>query len=145
MKVTSTILPGINAVWALDAAALPPTSAAMAASRIPVPVFTELMPVPLASTPKAERKAVRDGASCYEEASLWLETAPDFELPPDPAFVVRTVRGETFLLGSSAGSRPTVEQTMTTGTPGGDRAVLTVQAKHKDRAALVPCHIYSTT
>lgn len=141
MNLCAAILPGIRAVWTVDSNSLPQHVAHKAAVGITVHVNSTLRSVPLASTPKAQRKSIADGATRYEEATLTLETSPDFNMQPRPAFVIEIADGRCFLMGTREGPELKVERTVTTGQPGGDRAVAAIEVKQKGLAALVPCTV----
>lgn len=134
--------PGISAVWLVDGDKLPPDVDLLAEVGLPASIMTTMQRVPLTGPGTATRKAVRTGASRFEEAELTFETLPQLLLPRNPAFVVRTPSGDTFLVGSLEEPHATVESIDSTGTPGGSKGAVGYTVKHVGLHALVACRIY---
>lgn len=141
MKTSTQILPGIKAIGWLDCRHLPRRVDLSGICGMPVPIFTDIHPIPFFDEPTCECKTKKDGGGYEDTATLKFLT--DRKLPYGAVlgFVVTDVNDKSFLIGSLEAPRPIVECEQRTGIPSGDAAGYSYEIKHVSIKSMVPCVI----
>ena len=141
MKTSTQILPGIKAIGWLDCRALPRRVDLTGICGMPLPILTDIHPIPFFDEPTCECQTKKDGGGYEDTATLKFLT--DRKLPRGAVlgFVVTDVNDNSFLIGSLETPRPTVECEQRTGIPSGDAAGYSYEIKHVSIKSMVPCLI----
>ncbi|MBD5307152.1 MAG: hypothetical protein HDS14_05950 [Bacteroides sp.] len=141
MKTIISTLPGITDIYIIDASDLPARVDLWCIIRRPVPILTRLTPIPWTDTPTCNLTQERINTGIKQTALLTFKTPAPLPYHKNPAFVIRTPDGNTYLIGSRERPHPTIHTTQTTGAPAADPAALTHTITHKALRTLIPCHI----
>lgn len=132
-------LPGIRHIYSVPITYLVPNITYRALASMSVPVY-----IPPSSRLKFYGDAVCDVTSAddnntrIEKVTLTFHTAKTVPTTP-VAFVIRTVPGDTYIIGTKEAPYPVVKVETTTGSPDGDAALSKVQVTFSARKALVKC------
>lgn len=130
-------LPGITHVYQVPCSSLLSELAYRAEAGIPIPIYRTPLAIPILGDATVELTESDDNNSQIEKVTLTFRTAQRIYTTRPSAFIVRTVEGKAYLIGSRARPYPTVKVTRTTGTPGGDAAAYEVQISLTLRKALL--------
>ncbi len=141
MKTTRQILPGVKAVHWLDCQHLPQRVDLHGICRMPVPVLTALSPVGLFDDAECSCTTEREGGSFQDTATLKFLTHELLPLSLKIGFVVTSVEGKSYLIGSKEPPYPRVKVEQRCGLPGGDSAGYLYEITHVSLKSLVECHI----
>ena len=141
MRTSTQILPGIKAIGWLDCQHLPRRVDLTAICGMPLPILTDIHPIPFFDEPTCECKTKKDGAGYEDTATLKFLT--DNKLPRGAChgFVVTDVNDKSYLLGSLESPHPTIESERRTGIPSGDAAGYEYEIRHIAIKSMVPCVI----
>ena len=106
-----------------------------------IPISLEVVPDEITMKGEAvcEMEQSFDNNSHIEKAKLTFLTLDDVPTYNHPAFVIRTVNGETYLIGSKERPYPTVKITSSTGQPDGDTSVRKFEVSFTAKKALALC------
>lgn len=74
-----------------------------------------------------------------EKSTLEFSTAHPLPEGENLAFVVTTVRGRQYLIGTREGRYPVINYSDTTGTPAGEAAVRAYKITHIAKKSVLPC------
>lgn len=122
METTSTRLPAICRAWTLDCRDLPARVRFSFLMGTPVPLMMPLTPVPLDSGGGyAVSGELTRGRTVFTH-TLNLHTPGRVVLRPWTGFVVETIYGGLYLIGSREEPWPQTTARESAGVPGGDRA-----------------------
>ena len=113
-------LPGINHIYYVNCLHLPADITLRALANIPVGVYTTLNHIGKIGDASCEMEAQFDNNSQVEKASLTFYSLD--ELPTDEhlAFVITTVQGEAYIIGTKELPYPIIKVTRSTGIPDGE-------------------------
>lgn len=135
-----TRLPGITNIAYLSATLLSPDITLRALSGVPVGIFTTLTRVSHIGDAVCETETNFNNNSQLSKSTLTFSTTE--QLPADCilAFVITTVDGKQFLMGTDNLPFPTIKAATTTGTTDGDKAVTKYTVSYENTVSLVPCY-----
>lgn len=131
--------PGITHIYPILAAALVENIAYRAIAGLPVPVYTKAEPIRILGDALCELSEEPDHGSQFQTVTLTFHTTAALDTAAPLAFAVRTVQGDTYIIGGKERPHPTLKVTETTGTPDGDARVREYKVTHKHRKALIKC------
>ncbi|MDE6461256.1 MAG: hypothetical protein K2L32_00585 [Muribaculaceae bacterium] len=141
MKTSTQILPGIKAIGWLDCRHLPRRVDLSGICGMPVPIFTDIHPIPFFDEPTCECKTKKDGGGYEDTATLKFLTSSELPRSAFLGFVVTDVNDNSFLLGSLEYPVPVPECSRSLGLPDGDAAGFLYEIKHVAIKSMVPCMI----
>ena len=121
-------LPGITNVWYILRDDLP--SDVVYRSVAGIPITLEVTPEDIQSY---------DNNSYIEKVKLTFQTLDDVPIYEHPAFVIKTVNDDMYLIGGKERPYPTVKMTSTTGLPDGDNSVCKYEVSFTAKKALALC------
>lgn len=131
-------LPGISRIAYARAEALTPHITLQAIAKVPVGIFAQLSFLPFNKrTALCETETEFDNNSSLETSTLTFyssETLPDGNL----CFVVTSVNGEQYLIGTRETPYPFVKKEQTTGLADGDANTTKYTISYSNRVALIP-------
>lgn len=131
-------LPGISHIAYVSAEALTPHITLQAIAKVPVGIFARLSFVPFNKrTALCETETEFDNNSTLETATLTFyspENLPSGNL----CFVVTSVNGEQYLIGTREAPFPFVKKEQTTGLSDGDANTAKYTVSYSNRVALIP-------
>ena len=106
-----------------------------------IPITLEVVPDEITMKGEAvcEVEQSFDNNSYIEKAKLTFLTLDDVPTYNHPAFVIKTVNDETFLIGSKERPYPTVKISSSTGQPDGDTSVRKYEVSFTAKKALALC------
>lgn len=142
MRKDTQILPGIVRVYLVDSRHLLPNIAERAVAGITIPVMADLTDLDIIGQATCTCQTTRNGNKRTDTAKLKYKSATALPEGIIPAFVVVDANKRAYLIGSKEHPYPIVEQTQSTGTPGGDSAVYEVEVTHKTIRAFPKCDIF---
>ena len=88
-----------------------------------------------------EVEQLYDNNSYIEKAKLTFLTLDDVPTDQHPAFVIRTVNDEYYVIGAKERPYPTVKITRSTGQPDGDTSVRKYEVSFTAKKALALCSV----
>lgn len=133
-------LPGIQKVWYIPCADLPDDVVYRSVAGIPILLLeTPSVSITLKGEAVCEVEKSYDNNSYIEKAKLTFLSLDDAPTYNHPAFVIKTVNGETYLIGSKERPYPTVKITSSTGQPDGDASVRKYEVSFTAKKALALC------
>lgn len=130
-------LPGVASVFQMLTADLVRDIAYRSEAGLLVPVYKKPTAIPILGDAKCELTEQPDNNAQVEKVTLTFRTSHRLDTSQPLAFVVRTVQGQTYLIGTRERPFPTVKVSHTTGAPSGDASVYEVQVSLTHRKALV--------
>ena len=132
-------LPGIQKVWYIPCADLPDDVVYRSVAGIPISLLKiSTVSINLKGEAVCEVKSY-DNNSYIEKAKLQFLTLDDVPTDQHPAFVIKTMNNELYLLGAKERPYPTVKITSSTGQPDGDASVRKYEVSFTARKALALC------
>lgn len=141
MKTTRQILPGVKAVHWLDCQHLPQRVDLHGICRMPVAVLTALSAVGLFDDAECVCTTEREGGAYKDTATLKFLTHELLPVHRKLGFVVTSVEGKSFLIGSKEPPFPQIKVEHRCGLPDGDSAGYFYEITHVALKSLVECHI----
>ena len=131
-------LPGISHIAYARAEALTPHITLQAIAKVPVGIFAQLSFLPFNKrTALCETETEFDNNSTLETATLTFYSSE--ELPTgNLCFVVTSVNGEQYLIGTRETPHPFVKKEQTTGLTDGDANTTKYTISYSNRVALIP-------
>ena len=141
MRTSTQILPGIKAIGWVDCRHLPRRVDLSAICGVPVPILTDIHPIPFFDEPTCECQTKKDGVGYEDTATLKFLTGSELPRSACLGFVVTDVNGNSYLLGSLEAPHPKVESEHRSGKPSGDPAGFYYEIKHVSIKSMVPCII----
>ena len=136
---TCISLPGITKVWCISRDYLPDDVVYRAVAGIPISLEASPISITMKGEAVCEVEQSFDNNSHIEKAKLTFLSLDDVPTYNHPAFVIKTVNGETYLIGSKERPYPTVKITSSTGQPDGDTSVRKFEVSFTAKKALALC------
>lgn len=134
-------LPGIRRIAYADCSLLPPDITLRALSGVPVGIFTTVTEICLQQKASCETEQQLDNNSMLEKATLVFFSLDVLPTHRHLAFIINTVNGDTFVIGTRERPYPTVKITSSTGTPDGDPSVRKYEVSFTAKKSLVLCAV----
>ena len=134
-------LPGIQQVWYILRDYLPEDVVYRSVAGIPISL--EVVPDEIALKGEAvcEVEQLYDNNSYIEKVKLTFLTLDDVPTDQHPAFVIRTVNDEYYIIGAKERPYPTLKITRSTGQPDGDTSVRKYEVSFTAKKALALCSV----
>ena len=134
-------LPGIQQVWYISRNGLPDDVVYRSVAGIPVSVIEQPISITMKGEAVCEVEQSYDNNSYIETAKLTFLTLDDVPTDQHPAFVIRTVNDEYYVIGAKERPYPTVKITRSTGQPDGDTSVRKYEVSFTAKKALALCSV----
>ena len=134
-------LPGIQQVWYISRNGLPDDVVYRSVAGIPVSVIEQPISITMKGEAVCEVEQSYDNNSYIEKAKLTFLTLDDVPTDQHPAFVIRTVNDEYYVIGAKERPFPTVKITRSTGQPDGDTSVRKYEVSFTAKKALALCSV----
>lgn len=131
-----TSLPGISLVGYLEEGNLPSDIQYRAVAGIPINVTATPTRIDIVDLPVCEIEEQTDNNVQMEKAKLTFSTLQELPTRRNLAFVIKTLDGQEFIIGSKERPYPTVKVISTTGQPDGDASVRKCEVSYTARKAL---------
>ena len=108
-----------------------------------IPITLQEQPISITMKGEAvcEVEQSYDNNSYIEKAKLTFLTLDDVPTDQHPAFVIRTVNDEYYVIGAKERPYPTVKITRSTGQPDGDTSVRKYEVSFTAKKALALCSV----
>ncbi len=132
-------IPGIKALGYVPAERLQREIMYKHLAGLPVGIFTEVMPIAFVGVPTCEAVSTYNNNGRVEQTTLRFKTLDDVPTNRHIAFVITDCNGQSYVIGQHEKPRPIIKTTSTTGTPGGDPAVCSVEVTLYAQKSLIPC------
>lgn len=132
-------LPGIISIRYVLAASLTASITQKALANVPVGIFADSFPVPHIGDAVCELESQFDNNDTLEKAKLTFSTTAQLPTRQHLAFVILTVDGKQYLVGTAEKPYPVLKVESSTGKPDGDSAVTKYTISYTNKVALVPC------
>lgn len=133
------ILPGITHIYQIRNTALIADIAYRAEAGLPVPMYRTPLALPILGGATWELTEQDDNNSQIEKVTLTFRSTHRVTTSFPSAFIVRTVAGEVYLIGTRERPYPTVKVSRSSGEPDGSASVYEVQVSFTHRRALIKC------
>ena len=134
-------LPGIQQVWYILRDYLPDDVVYRSVAGIPITLEVEPDEIILKGEAVCEVEQSYDNNSYIEKTKLTFLTLDDVPTDQHPAFVIRTVNDEYYVIGAKERPYPTVKITRSTGQPDGDTSVRKYEVSFTAKKALALCSV----
>lgn len=135
------ILPGIKTVAVIDMANLPSNTVLKAMAKVNITIASMGNVVPIVGNPRCALTKSFVGKNRMEEVNLTFYSTENIEKVSQKAFVIVTVRNETFLIGDKDWVLPEVKMDFETGQPGSEPSRYEYKVKWMAHKALIPVQI----
>ena len=132
-------LPGIQQVWYILSDHLPDDVVYRSVAGIPIYLREQPISITMKGEAVCEVERSYDNNSYIEKAKLTFLTLDDVPTDLHPAFIIKTVNDELYLLGAKERPYPTVKITSSTGQPDGDTSVRKYEVSFTAKKALARC------
>ena len=132
-------IPGIKALGYVPAERLQREIMYKHLAGLPVGIFTEVTPIAFVGVPTCEAVSTYNNNGRVEQTTLRFKTLDDVPTNKHIAFVITDCNGQSYVIGQHEKPRPIIKTTSTTGTPGGDPAVFSVEVTLYAQKSLIPC------
>ena len=129
-------LPGITLLSYLADDYLPSDICYKAVAGIPVSLSEHTISIPMVDVAVCEVEEQTDNNVQMEKVKLSFSTLRELPTRQNIGFVIRTVDGKLYIIGSKERPYPTVKVTTTTGQPDGDASVRKYEVSYTARKAL---------
>ena len=134
-------LPGIQQVWYILRDYLPEDVVCRSVAGIPISLQEQPISITMKGEAVCEVEQSYDNNSYIEKAKLTFLTLDDVPTDQHPAFVIRTVNDEYYVIGAKERPYPTVKITRSTGQPDGDTSVRKYEVSFTAKKALALCSV----
>ena len=134
-------LPGIQQVWYISRNGLPDDVVYRSVAGIPITLQEQPISITMKGEAVCEVEQSYDNNSYIEKAKLTFLTLDDVPTDQHPAFVIRTVNDEYYVIGAKERPYPTVKITRSTGQPDGDASVRKYEVSFSAKKALALCSV----
>ena len=134
-------LPGIQQVWYISRSGLPDDVVYRSVAGIPVSVIEQPIIIIMKGEAVCEVEQSYDNNSYIEKAKLTFLTLDDVPTDQHPAFVIRTVNDDYYIIGAKERPFPTVKITRSTGQPDGETSVRKYEVSFTAKKALALCSV----
>ena len=114
-------------------------SSLMALANIPIGVFADTFLVPNVGDAICELETQFDNNDTLEKVKLTFSTTAQLPMRERLAFVIQTVDGKQYLIGTTEKPFPEIKVEDSTGNVEGDSAVTKYTISYTNKVALVPC------
>ena len=131
-------LPGITAISYIPAPHLPADLIFQALAGYPVTITAASTAIPLASIPTCELEESPDNNTQIEKAKLTFTTLDTLPASTPLAFLITTVAGNHYILGTRERLYPTIKATTNTSIPDSSTAAHKYEVSFTARKALIP-------
>ena len=132
-------LPGITKVWYIMRDDLPDDIVYRSVAGIPVNLDVVPTDITLKGQAVCEVEQTFDNNSYIEKVKLTFLTLDDVQTAQHPAFLIKTVNDDIYIIGSKERPYPTVKITSSTGQPDGDTSVRKFEVSFTAKKALALC------
>ena len=132
-------LPGILKIWTVSRSSLPNDVVYRAVAGIPIQVQFNLTSITMKGPAFCEVEQTFDNNSYIEQTRLTFSTLDEVDLDKHPAFVIQTMDGNRYIIGSKERPYPTVKITNSTGQLDGEPAVRKYEVSFNAKKALAIC------
>ena len=132
-------LPGITKVWYIMRDDLPDDIVYRSVAGIPVNLDVVPTDITLKGQAVCEVEQTFDNNSYIEQVKLTFLTLDDVQTAQHPAFLIKTVNDDIYIIGSKERPYPTVKITSSTGQPDGDTSVRKYEVSFTAKKALALC------
>ena len=134
-------LPGIQQVWYILRDYLPDDVVYRSVAGIPISLQEQPINITMKGEAICEAEQSYDNNSYIEKAKLTFLTLDDVPSEQHPAFVIRTVNDEYYVIGAKERPYPTVKITRSTGQPDGETSVRKYEVSFTAKKALALCSV----
>lgn len=134
-------LPGIQQVWYILRDYLPEDVVYRSVAGIPISLQEQPISIIMKGEAVCEVEQSYDNNSYIEKAKLTFLTLDDVPTDQHPAFVIRTVNDDYYVIGAKERPYPTVKITRSTGQPDGDASVRKYEVSFTAKKALALCSV----
>ena len=134
-------LPGIQQVWYILRDYLPDDVVYRSVAGIPISLQEQPISITMKGEAICEAEQSYDNNSYIEKAKLTFLTLDDVPSEQHPAFVIRTVNDEYYVIGAKERPYPTVKITRSTGQPDGETSVRKYEVSFTAKKALALCSV----
>lgn len=134
-------LPGIQDVWYIKRDFLPDDVVYRAVAGIPVSLLHAPTTINMKDEAACEVEQSFDNNSYIEKTRLTFLTLDEVPTEQHPAFVIRTISGEDFVIGAKERPYPTVKITRSTGQLDGVPSVRKYEVSFTAKKALALCSV----
>lgn len=132
-------LPGIIKIHAVLATSLMVSITQKALANVPVGIFADTFLVPQIGDAVCELETQFDNNSTLEKVKLTFSTKIRLPRYHHLAFIINTVDGKQYLIGTADKPYPIIKMDDSTGKVDGDSAVTKYTISYSNIVALVPC------
>ena len=132
-------LPGIIDIRYVLASSLMASITQKALADVPVGIFATAFSVPHIGDAVCETESQFDNNDTLEKAKLSFSTTTLLPTHYHLAFIIRTVDGKQYLIGTAEKPYPVIKIEDSTGKVDGDSAVTKYTISYTNKVALVPC------
>ena len=132
-------LPGIIKIHAVLATSLMSSITQKALANVPVGIFADTFLVPQIGDAVCELETQFDNNSTLEKVKLTFSTTIRLPRYHHLAFIINTVDGKQYLIGTADKPYPIIKMDDSTGKVDGDSAVTKCTISYSNIVALVPC------
>ena len=133
------VLPGIKSISYVSCDSLPYHITTKAIVGIPIGIFDKGTTVHFVGVPKVDVDESFDNNSQLQKATLKFNTTDEMPTRGHHAFLIETVNGERFILGTREIPYPVVKVAFSSGKPSGESAAAEVEVTFVARQALAKC------
>ena len=134
-------LPGITNVWYIPHDDLPDDVVYRAVAGIPISLDVQPISITMKGEATCEVEQSFDNNSYIEKVKLAFLTLDDVPTVNFPAFVIKTVDGDIYLMGAKERPYPTVKITRSSGALDGDPSVRKYEVSFTARKGLALCSV----
>ena len=134
-------LPGITNVWYIPHNDLPDDVVYRAVAGIPISLEVQPVSITMKGEATCEVEQSFDNNSYIEKVKLAFLTLDDVPTVNFPAFVIKTVDGDIYLMGAKERPYPTVKITRSSGALDGDPSVRKYEVSFTARKGLALCSV----
>jgi hypothetical protein len=131
-------LPGIKRIAYIATDLLPDDITLKAIAGIPVNITGTATEIDVIGEANCETDSEPDNNSQLEKVDLKFNTLDDIPTDSPLAFIVETVSGNKYVIGTKERPYPIVKISTATGTPDGNPSVRKVEVTYKAKRPLVP-------
>lgn len=139
MNTTTQQLPGIKAIYCLDARRLQQNIALRYICGMNIIILAELTPVEFYGDPACKCETEFENAAMSQTATLEFKAVAQLPGNMPLAFVVTAVDGRSYLIGSRESPRAVAKCERVMAAPSGEASVCKYEVTHKATRTLIPC------
>ena len=132
-------LPGIKTIRYVFADSLLANILQRALANVPVAVFADAVPVALVGDAICETDSQFQNNGCIEKVQLSFSSLDSLPTHAHICFIIETVNGKTFLVGTKEHPFPIVKFSSTSSSLDNEKAVNKFAVSYSNSMALIPC------